>query len=171
MKKLAIVVPYRAREAHLKAFVPALRAYFTRDKLDCEIPYRVLIIEQSSDLPFNRGALRNIGFELACAETDYVCFHDVDYLPIWADYSWSDFPIRIIWHGAETSAIAPGRSHLVAIHDPATFFGGVVLMPNSIFSQVNGYANSYWGWGYEDNDLRKSLTTCGIHGGWRQWTF
>jgi glycosyl transferase family 7 (putative galactosyltransferase) len=171
MKQLAIVVPYRAREAHLKAFVPALRAYFTRDKLDRDIPYRVLIIEQSSDLPFNRGALRNIGFKLACAETDYVCFHDVDYLPIWADYRWSDVPTRIIWYGAERCAIAPGQSNLAAVHDPVTFFGGVVLMPNAIFEQVNGYANSYWGWGYEDNDLRERLIASGIHIGSRDGTF
>jgi hypothetical protein len=44
----------------------------------------VLIVEQSSELPFNRGALLNIGFELCSGETDYVCFHDLEYLPIWA---------------------------------------------------------------------------------------
>ena len=36
MKRLTIVVPYRARESHLEKFVPALRAYFARDKLDRE---------------------------------------------------------------------------------------------------------------------------------------
>lgn len=171
MKRLVIIVPYRAREAHLKEFVPALRAYFTRDKRDREIPYRVLIVEQSCDLPFNRGALLNIGFKLTCAETDYVCLHDVDYLPIRADYSWSDVPVCIIWYGAERRPIAPGRSHLTTKHDPATLFGGAVLMPNAIFAQVNGCANSYWGWGYEDRDLRERLVASGIRVGSRQGTF
>jgi hypothetical protein len=171
MKRLAIIVPYRAREAHLKAFLPALRMHFTRDKLGREIPYRVLIIEQSSDLPFNRGALKNIGFKLSCADADYVCFHDIDYLPILADYSWSDVPVRIIWYGLQERPIMPGRSNRTVRHDPATFFSAVVLMPNSIFTQVNGYANSYWGWGSEDVDLRNRLITSGAYLGRRDGTF
>jgi hypothetical protein len=63
-KRLNVVVPYRDREAHLNAFVPLLRAYFARDKIDRSIPYRVFIVEQESGLPFNRGALCNIGFVL-----------------------------------------------------------------------------------------------------------
>src|SRR5262249_11677297 len=47
----------------------------------------------------------------------------------------------------------------------------VVLMPNSTFAQVNGYANSYWGWGFEDQDLRRRLTTFGIQIGRRKGTF
>jgi hypothetical protein len=170
-KRLAIIVPYRARQAHLGAFVPALRAYFTRDKLDREIAYRVLIVEQSSGLPFNRGALLNVGFQLCSGKTDYVCLHDVDYLPIWADYSWSDVPVCIVWYGAEERPILPGRSDRTVKNDLAMFFGAVVLMPNSLFAQVNGYANSYWGWGYEDDDLRHRLTRSGIQCGRRWGTF
>jgi len=171
MKRLSIVVPYRAREAHLKAFVPALRVYFNRDKLDREIPYRVLIIEQNSELPFNQGALCNIGFALSRDDSDYTCFHDIDYLPVWADYSWSDVPACIVWYGAEERPIAPGRSNLIMKHNLAGFFGGVVLMPNSTFAQVNGYANSYWGWGSEDKDLRSRLMASSISLGRRKGTF
>jgi|SRR5579862_477383 len=78
MKRLSVVVPYRAREAHLRFFVTELRNYFNRDKLDREIPYQVLIVEQNSELPFNRGALCNIGFALSRDDSDYTCFHDVD---------------------------------------------------------------------------------------------
>jgi hypothetical protein len=172
MKRLNIVVPFRAREAHLNAFVPALRAYFTRDKLDHKITYRVLIVEQQGELPFNRGALLNIGFALGRDDTDYVCFHDVDYLPIWADYSWSDLPACIVWYGAEERAIMPGRSNRVIVNkNMASFFGAVVLMPNSTFAQVNGYSNSYWGWGSEDRDLRNRFIASGIPLGRRTGTF
>jgi N-terminal region of glycosyl transferase group 7/N-terminal domain of galactosyltransferase len=171
MKRLAIVVPFRAREVHLRVFVPALRAYFTRDKIDREIPYSVLIVEQATDLPFNRGALKNIGFALCSGESDYVCFHDVDYLPIWADYSWSAVPSCIVWYGAEQRPLRPGRSELIVNHDLDEFCGGAVLMPNSIFAKVNGYANSYWGWGFEDGDLRNRLAMSGIEFGRRKGTF
>jgi len=144
VKRLNVVVPYRERQAHLKAFVPLLRAYFARDKIDHVIPYRVFIVEQESDLPFNRGAIKNIGFVLGREESDYTCFHDIDYLPVWADYSWSDTPAAIVWHGAETrlwSLKHPGRRLGHKIED---FFGGVVLTPNALFERVNGYANTYW---------------------------
>jgi hypothetical protein len=65
-------VPYRAREAHFNRFVPHVRAYFARDKVDRAIPYRVLIVEQEPGLPFNRGALKNIGFKIGSFDSDYL---------------------------------------------------------------------------------------------------
>jgi hypothetical protein len=82
LKRLDIVVPYRDRLAHLNAFVPLLRAYFSRDKLDKDIPYRVFIVEQEQGLPFNRGAIKNVGFVLGREHSDYTCFYDIDYLPV-----------------------------------------------------------------------------------------
>ena len=117
MKRLAIIVPYRERRQHLDQFVPHMRAYFARDKLDKDIDYRVLIVEQEAGLPFNRGALKNAGFLLAEVRSDYCCFHDIDYLPIWADYSPVDRPTPIVWYGAEERPIAPGRTNLVAKHN------------------------------------------------------
>jgi hypothetical protein len=154
MRRLNVVVPYRAREVHFRHFVSHVRAYFARDKADRNIPYRVLIVEQEPGLPFNAGALKNIGFSLGSDETDYTCFHDIDYLPVWADYSWVDQPAPILWYGAETRPIAPGRSPARIKVNLEKYFGGVVLIPNDIFLQVDGYANGYWGWGYEDADLR-----------------
>lgn len=140
-KKLAIVVPYRNREEHLRQFIPHLLAYFARDKLDKRITFSIHIIEQAAPEKFNRGKLKNAGFDLVRRQSDYVCFHDVDYLPIWADYSWSPNPSRLIWHG------------LTLKEDYDKFFGGVVLFDNNVFARVNGYPNCYWGWGPEDLEL------------------
>jgi len=161
MKRLNIVVPYRDRANHLVQFVSHLRGYFSRDKVDKDIPYRVTIVEQEQGLPFNRGALLNIGFLLGETESDYTCFHDVDYLPIWADYSWVDAPTPILWYGAEQRPVAPGRSTAVVTHNLETYFGGVLLVPNDQFRKVNGYANDYWGWGFEDVDLRTRFLATG----------
>ncbi len=171
MNRLSIVVPYRDRAAHLQQFIGHVRAYFARDKLDRDIPYRVLIVEQEQGLPFNRGMLKNIGFLLGTDESDYTCFHDVDYLPIWADYSWIDWPSMILWYGAESRPVAPGRSKVSIAHKLDELFGGVVLIPNEHFRAVNGFANDYWGWGHEDTDLRKRFERAGIAFGRRNGTF
>jgi hypothetical protein len=161
VKRLNVVVPYRERQAHLKAFVPLLRAYFARDKIDHVIPYRVFIVEQENGLPFNRGAIKNIGFVLGHEASDYTCFHDIDYLPVWADYSWSDTPVCIIWHGAETRPLSTKHPQSLR-HKIEDFHGGVVLTPNALFEQVDGYANTYWGWGWEDSDLKCRYDAAGI---------
>jgi N-terminal region of glycosyl transferase group 7/N-terminal domain of galactosyltransferase len=148
-KRLAIVVPYRERAEHLAQFIPHMRSYFERDKLDRLIPYQVHIVEQLGSQPFNRGYLCNIGFRTAAAASDYTVFHDVDYLPIWADYSYTDKPCRLIWYG------------LMLQENYDTFFGAVIGFPNEQFSAVNGFSNEYWGWGAEDKEL---MLRCRLHG-------
>jgi hypothetical protein len=170
MKRLTIVVPYRDRADHLNQFVPHLRAYFARDKLDCTLDYRVLIVEQEPGTPFNRGALRNIGFMLTSSDSDYTCFHDVDYLPVWADYSWTDIPKQIIWHGMEEIPISPASSMVIS-HNIADLFSAVVLIPNHLFRNANGYPNCYWGWGFEDMELKSRFLAQSIELGHRKGTY
>jgi hypothetical protein len=98
-KRLAIVVPYRDRAEHLKSFLPHVATYFERDKLDRRIAVSIHVIEQAGRAPFNRGLVNNCGYRIVRDSVDYVCFHDVDYMPIWADYAWSPQPARLIWHG------------------------------------------------------------------------
>ena len=140
-KRLAIVVPYRDRADHLARFVPHIAAYFERDKLDRQIAVTINIIEQWGNAPFSRGRLANCGFLLTQDTSDYVCIHDVDYLPMWADYSWTANPARLIWHG------------LSMRENWETFFGAVSLLDKSVFTAVNGFPNCYWGWGPEDLEM------------------
>jgi len=149
-KRLAIVVPYRDRAEHLARFVPHMLAYFERDKLDRQIAVTINIIEQKGDAPFNRGRLANCGFLLTQKVSDYVCIHDVDYLPMWADYSWSQNPARLIWHG-----LSLGEDHY-------SFFGAVTLLDNAVFAKMNGFPNCYWGWGPEDRELGLRCRTQGF---------
>ncbi len=171
MKRLNIVVPYRAREAHLKIFIRTLRAYFARDKIDRTIPYRVIVVEQESGYPFNRGAMKNVGYLLGREHSDYTCFHDVDYVPIWADYSWSDIPLGLVWYGAESRPIRLSNREREIRHDVSNFYGGAALSPNDLFERVNGYTNSHWGWGPDDLDLKRRFTEAGIEMGRRKGTF
>ena len=114
-KRLAIIVPYRNRAEHLARFLPHMAAYFQREKLDKLIDMSIHIVEQNGTDPFNRGRLANCGFMLTRDNNDYIVVHDVDYLPIWSDYSWSAMPLRLIWHG------------LSRREDWSNFFGAIVL--------------------------------------------
>jgi hypothetical protein len=154
-ERLAIIVPYRDRAEHLGQFVPHMRDYLTGAKLD----YTIHIIEQSQGKPFNRGAVKNIGFKLAETFADYVCLHDVDYLPIKADYSPVDCPMLLISQGT------------TLMEDPNTFFGAIVAFPKADFIKVNGYPNAYWQWGFEDAELRDRCVMSGLTVGSRNGVF
>jgi hypothetical protein len=159
-KRLAFVVPFRDRADHLAKFVPHLSAYFQQDKLDAGISHSIHVIEQSSDgRPFNAGKLKNVGYRLTEKTHDYVCFHDVDYLPIWADYSYPESPCRLIWNGLR---------HNENYQD---FFGAVVMFNRADFAGVNGYSNCYVGWGFEDIDLRIRCIAAGLNVEHRDGTF
>ena len=73
--KLAIIVPYRDREEHLARFVPHMEKFM----LDKGIEYKIFVVEQNDDRPFNRGWLINIGYDISSQQGyDYFCFHDFD---------------------------------------------------------------------------------------------
>ena len=142
VNKIGIVVPYRNRRAHLNQFIPSISAHLIKQ----EIPYEIIVVEQADEKPFNRGKLLNIGVEkakkLGCT---YIALHDVDMLPIDADYSYVNRPTHLA-----TNFVSDEGERRV-IFD--SYFGGVTLFPIMDYYKINGYSNEYWGWGYEDDDL------------------
>jgi len=139
MHKLGIIVPYRNRSEQLAVFRKEINDYL-------KIDFELIIVEQSDKKEFNRGKLLNIGFleadKLGC---DYVIFHDIDMLPIDADYSYVDKPTHLI-----TKVDLPEGVSRTLFDE---YFGGVTAFPINLFKQVNGYSNEYFGWGFEDDDL------------------
>ncbi len=160
--RLSIVIPYRDREEHLAALLPHLVRYFAQTPSHQGIPYSVIVVEQVPGMPFSRALTRNIGYLLSRNRADYVCFHDVDYLPLEADYGYPERPTCALWFGAEMRPIRPGRSSLVIKHELSNYFGGVVLMQNAQFEAANGYSTRYWGWGLQDLDLARRLEAKGF---------
>src|SRR5262249_15632851 len=64
-----------------------------------------------------------------------------------------------------------GSANLFVTHDREKYFGGVVMFPVPLFRQINGYSNGYWGWGYEDTDMRIRCRAEQIALGYRDGTF
>jgi len=164
--RLGIIIPYRDREAHLKKMLPHTVSFFRRNT---DIEPLFVLAEQDDDLPFNKGAILNHAYAACAGMIDYVCFHDVDYMPMWADYSEPNLPSRIVWYGMDKRPVGHGTDRAVC----AQRYGlaAVAVMRKWHFEACNGYSNTYWGWGYEDTDLAKRLESVGIPLGYKDGTF
>ena len=146
--RFALLVPYRNREYNLVHFLLNLQWYLDPGSFD------IIVVEQADSLPFNRGYTLNIGFHIARrrhAYSHYV-FHDVDLIPQQADYSFPHCPTHL--------SAATGQFLYDVPYENA--FGGVVLFNQDDFENVNGFSNSYWGWGREDYDLRCRCLKVGL---------
>jgi hypothetical protein len=145
--RLAIIVPYRNRLEHLAIFVPYMETYL---KLQGIEEFKILIVEQADNKPFNRGKLLNVGYN--SIQADYYVFHDIDMLPITADYSGCINPTHLVSNATQFKDGIPYE----------TYFGGVTMFPDADFLQINGFSNEYWGWGCEDDDLILRCETAGL---------
>uniref|UniRef100_A0A8B9JE76 Beta-1,4-galactosyltransferase n=1 Tax=Astyanax mexicanus TaxID=7994 RepID=A0A8B9JE76_ASTMX len=80
LQKVAIIIPFRKRDEHLKFWLYYLHPILQRQQLD----YGVYIINQDGDETFNRAKLLNVGYAEALKEYGYECFvfSDVDLIPM-----------------------------------------------------------------------------------------
>jgi len=166
---VAIIVPYRDihasqnRAKHLQQFIPHLHQFLQKQmKKGTLIDYHIYIVEQSNDgRKFNRGKLLNIGFDIArknkcrssngnngnpVAKHDIFIFHDVDLLP------GDDL-------GASYTKFPSVPLHIARVWDRYSnnpkYFGGIVSFSESDMKRINGYPNTFWGWGGEDDEMQK----------------
>lgn len=139
--KLSIIIPYRNRPLHLAQFLKHYRPKFPKAEF--------LVIEQSIHKPFNRGLIKNIG--ALQSQADYFIFHDVDMLVQGrADYSYPEHPTHLATHASQFGWKMPFPE----------YFGGVVAFNRPDFEGINGYSNSFAGWGGEDNELYYRVLAC-----------
>lgn len=169
--RLGIVIPYRNRAAHLHELLPHLISFFSRQWPHSNVKPLIVVSEQADDRVFNRGWCRNAGALALADYCNYFCFHDVDYLPIWADYSYPPVPVRIIRWGLNGRPVKASGDSNLCITVPANLFGAVVLIDKGHYLAVNGYSNLYEGWGCEDDDLQARLGVIGIKTGVREGSF
>ncbi|VDP34033.1 unnamed protein product [Soboliphyme baturini] len=157
----AIIIPYRNRENHLRTFLFNLVPFL--EKQNCS--YAFYVVEQvivfckcaamrhyrfPFPVPkqiFNKGKLMNVGYLFAKALRHHSCyiFHDVDLLPedIRNVYACDQNPRHL--------AVAVDTLNYRLIYNQ--LMGGVTVFTDTQFQAVNGFANYYWGWGAEDEDI------------------
>jgi len=146
---LVIIVPYRDRKAQKDIFIPHMKAFLKRKA----IPYKIIICEQSDDgRPFNRGAIRNIGFleakhnlENITNDTVY-CFNDIDTIPVKDECIYELVDKNSVYHPYGVDSC----------------IGGILFLTGATMEVSNGYPNNYWGWGYEDMSIMDRIQLCRI---------
>lgn len=114
--------------------------------------FDIFLIEQSNDnQKFNIGKLKNIGFHLALKNNyDFFIFTDIDILP---DENLAPYYFKPI-KGITLLGTRGSR------YKGQCLSGSVIGIDKESFLKINGYPNSFWGWGGEDNNL---LMRCNYH--------
>ncbi|NXD78644.1 B4GT4 galactosyltransferase, partial [Halcyon senegalensis] len=141
---VAILIPHRSREKHLLYLLKHLHPFLQRQQLD----YGIYVVHQAGSTKFNRAKLLNVGYLEALKEANWDCFifHDVDLVPE------NDYNIYMC--DRQPKHLVVGRNNTGYRLRYQGYFGGVTALTRDQFSKVNGFSNSYWGWGGEDDDLR-----------------
>ncbi|NWQ83324.1 B4GT2 galactosyltransferase, partial [Columbina picui] len=167
-QKVAILIPFRHREHHLKYWLHYLHPILRRQK----VAYGIYIINQVreagakgwwgwvdrgallSSAPqfgedtFNRAKLLNVGFlEALKDDEEYDCFifSDVDLIPM------DDRNLYRCYEQPRHFAVGMDKFGFRLPY--AGYFGGVSGLSKSQFLKINGFPNEYWGWGGEDDDI------------------
>ncbi|XP_036372598.1 beta-1,4-galactosyltransferase 1-like [Megalops cyprinoides] len=152
LQKVALIIPFRHRDEHLKYWLYYLHPILQRQQLD----YGVYVINQYGEETFNRAKLLNVGYVEALKEYDYDCFvfSDVDLIPM---------------DDRNTYKCYSQPRHLSVSMDKFGFnlpylqyFGGVSSLSKEQYLKINGFPNNYWGWGGEDDDIYNRLSFKGM---------
>ncbi|XP_023571854.1 beta-1,4-galactosyltransferase 1 [Octodon degus] len=172
--KVAIIIPFRNRQEHLKYWLYYLHPILQRQQLD----YGIYVVNQNErgrkadqtaaatltttttaaataattttlagDSMFNRAKLLNIGFQEALKDYNYNCFvfSDVDLIPMDDHNAYRCF--------SQPRHISVAMDKFGFSLPYVQYFGGVSALSKRQFLTINGFPNNYWGWGGEDDDI------------------
>lgn len=133
---LNICVPYRNMEQDLDKFLH----FFKKEKNN---KIKLFIIEQNNDgRRFNLGKLINIGYSLTKSDTSIYMFHPVDYIPEAFDQY-----LNYIQEIPKDGILGLYDSK----HQNGEYYYKACMYSNYSLDSCNGYPNTFWGWGGEDD--------------------
>ena len=146
--EIVFIVPYRDRFSHRVFFTNYMRIVMEDYK---EGSYEIYFAHQKDERPFNRGAMKNIGFlAMKRKYPDHYknitfVFNDVDTVP----YNKGVFDYQ--------------TTHGVVKHFYGFKFalGGAFSIKGSDFEKTNGFPN-LWFWGDEDNVMNDRAISSGL---------
>jgi len=146
--RVAIVIPYRDRQQHLYRLLNHLFPILQTQLLD----FRIIVVEQNGTDLFNRACLLNAGASLARElGADCLILHDVDMLPEndRTPYACSKNPRHL-------GAFINNMNYEPLDYDSTA---AILSIKTADYVKINGHSNLFWGWGGEDDDLAKRLTS------------
>ncbi|CAG9584303.1 unnamed protein product [Danaus chrysippus] len=143
---VAILVTYRNRQSQLDIFIPYMHNFLRKQR----IHYKIYVIEQQDNKPWNKGILYNIGAKQAIADK-FPCLilHDVDLLPL------DEANLYACLRQPRHMSASIDKFRYVLIY--SNLVGGVLAITSEQYMEVNGFSNKYEGWGGEDDDFANRL--------------
>lgn len=146
--KTIFIIPYRSRETQMNYFIQYFNTRIRNQPNMEDAEY--YFIHQKDNRPFNRGAMKNIGFIIFSKKYSNwrditFVFHDIDQYP----------KPDIMFPYTTTPGVI---SHYYGFMNT---LGGAVAIKGSDFYKTRGYCN-FWSWGYEDNVLQNRAHSCNL---------
>tara|TARA_Y100001970_G_scaffold111934_1_gene139677 strand:+ start:279 stop:1055 length:777 start_codon:yes stop_codon:yes gene_type:complete len=139
---VVFIVPYRNREEQKYFFATYMSNIILAD---VNYSYEIYFSHQNDTRPFNRGAVKNIGFQAVAKKypnhyRDIIfIFNDIDTVPFKPELlNFNNVPHGTVRH----------------FYGFKYALGGIVAFRGGDFEATNGYPN-LWGWGMEDCILQK----------------
>lgn len=126
----AIIIPYRKRPDQLKAFLIYIHNFLRRQ----QIHYRIFVVEQFDEKPFNRAKLLNVGAVYAI-QRKFPCliFHDIDLFPMNLGnlYVCTALPRHM--------SVQIDKFYFNLIYED--YVGGSISMQTDVYQAINGLSN------------------------------
>ena len=148
---IIFIVPYRDRAEHKYFFSEYMNKVVMADHVKNK-DYAIYFVEQKDTRPFNRGAMKNIGFlaikykyPLHYRDITFV-FNDVDTIP---------YKKNVLNYGTTHGTIKHFYGFTFAL-------GGIFSITGADFERISGFPN-FWGWGCEDNCIYDRAIQTGVY--------
>lgn len=149
--EIIFIVPYRDREAHKHFFSEYMNHVVMSDYVKNK-DYAIYFVEQKDTRPFNRGAMKNIGFlaikykyPLHYRDITFV-FNDVDTIP----------------HKKNVVDYKTTHGTIKHFYGFTFALGGIFSITGADFERIGGFPN-FWGWGCEDNCIYDRAIQHGVY--------
>jgi len=133
--KIIFIIPYRNRLEHKTFFTNYMTSILPNESNEISMYFS----HQHDNRPFNRGAVKNIGFlamkqkyPVSYKQITFV-FNDIDTIPF----------ENLFNYETQMGTV----KHFYGFENT---LGGIVCIKGADFERTNGFPN-YWGWGMEDN--------------------